>query len=63
MTSTVIGTSAVIGALAFSTGGAMARTDGLGVSQQQAFKEAGDGSCRGCGSCPGDDGNPSRPSE
>jgi hypothetical protein len=42
MTSTVIGTSAVIGALAFSTGGAMARTDGLGVSQQQAFKEAGD---------------------
>jgi hypothetical protein len=42
MTSTVIGTSAVIGALAFSAGGAMARTDSLGVSQQQALKEAGD---------------------
>jgi hypothetical protein len=42
MTSTVIGTSAVIGALAFSAGGAMARTDSLGVSQQQALKEGGD---------------------
>jgi hypothetical protein len=42
ITSTVIGTSAVIGALAFSAGGAIARTDSLGVSQQQALKEAGD---------------------
>jgi hypothetical protein len=42
VTSTVIGTSALIGALAFSTGGAMARTDSLGVSQQQASKEPGD---------------------
>jgi hypothetical protein len=42
ITSTVIGTSAVIGALAFSAGGAIARTDSLGVSQQQASKEAGD---------------------
>jgi|SRR6185295_3209575 hypothetical protein len=42
ITSTVIGTSAVIGALAFSADGAIARTDSLGVSQQQAFKEAGD---------------------
>ena len=41
-TSTVIGTSAVIGALAFSPGGAIARTDSLGVSQQQALKEGGD---------------------
>jgi len=41
-TSTVIGTSAVIGALAFSAGGAIARTDSLGVSQQQALKEGGD---------------------
>ena len=41
-TSTVIGTFAVIGALAFSAGGAIARTDSLGVSQQQALKEAGD---------------------
>ena len=42
ITSTVIGTSAVIGALAFSAGGAAARTDSLGVSQQQALKEGGD---------------------
>ena len=42
ITSTVIGTSAVIGALAFSAGGAIARTDSLGVSQQQALKEGGD---------------------
>src|SRR6185295_17522580 len=41
-TSTVIGTSAVIGALAFSAGGAIARTDSLGVSQQPALKERGD---------------------
>ena len=41
-TSTVIGTSAVIGALAFSAGGAIARTDSLGVSQQPALKEGGD---------------------
>ena len=40
--SIVIGTSAVIGALAFSAGGAIARTDSLGVSQQQASKEARD---------------------
>ena len=42
ITSTVIGTSAVIGALAFSADGAIARTDSLGVSQQQASKEPGD---------------------
>ncbi len=41
-TSTVIGTFAVIGALALSAGGAIARTDSLGVSQQHASKEAGD---------------------
>jgi hypothetical protein len=41
ITSTVIGTSAVIGALAFSAGGAIALTDSLGVSQQQALKEGG----------------------
>jgi len=42
ITSTVIGTSAVIGALAFSAGGAIARTDSLGVSKQQALKEGSD---------------------
>jgi hypothetical protein len=42
MTSTVIGTSALIGALAFSASGAIARTDSLGVSKQQALMEGGD---------------------
>jgi hypothetical protein len=41
-TSTVVGTFAVIGAIAFSAGGAIARTDSLGVSQHHAPKEGGD---------------------
>jgi hypothetical protein len=42
ITSTVIGTSAAIAAIAFSVGSAIAGTDSLGLSQQQAVKAAGD---------------------